>query len=88
MTAKTKNTRQKAALSSFHLEASRSRAGMTLMVEGVVGIREFSDELLTLATHSGKISLRGSRLRISIYEGKCVEIQGRIEEISFGYGKT
>lgn len=74
--------------SSFHLEAERCRSGMTVTIGGLIGISDFSEERIVLASHSGRIIVNGRRLRINVYEGGSAEVIGRIEEISFKYGKN
>lgn len=72
---------------SFSLEASRVGRGVSLAISGVIGISDYSESEILLKSHGGKIRVFGQRLMLSIYEDKTAEIVGRIEEISFGYGK-
>ena len=93
MTERNKKERQgfiktPSAISKFHLEAHRSVHGMSVIVGGVVGISDFSSESVLLKGHSGKITVLGKHLNISIYEGGAVEILGKVEDISFRYGKN
>ncbi len=76
------------SLSSFHLEANRSRRGMSLLVGGIIGISDFSDESVILMSHTGRVSVLGRRLSICVYENNTVEISGRVEDIRFTYGKN
>lgn len=73
---------------TFHLEADRSRRGMSVFVSGIIGIGDFSDEEILLRSHGGRVSITGKRLDMVIYENQTVEISGRVEEISFKYGKN
>jgi hypothetical protein len=75
-------------ISTFRLEASRSRAGMSLIVSGVIGVSDFSDETVVLLSHFGRITVKGRRLFINLYEVNNVELSGVAEEICFKYGKT
>ncbi len=59
-----------------------------MLIGGVVGIREYSDTDITLATHGGIVGIVGKRLALTVYEGNSVEIVGRIEEVTFCYGKN
>ncbi len=77
-----------AALSSFHMEADRTGRGMSLILCGIIGISDFSDSFINLLSHSGRISVTGSGLLISVYENGSVEIVGGVEGISFKYGKN
>ena len=76
------------ASQSFHLEADKSRSGMSVSISGIIGIGDFTDETVFLRSHGGKVTVAGKRLNVSVYENKTVEISGRIEEISFKYGKN
>ncbi len=75
-------------LSTFRLEANRSAKGMTLLLSGIIGISDFSEERVVLLSHGGRITINGKRLFINIYENNSVEILGKAEEISFRYGKN
>ena len=75
-------------LSSFHLEANRSGGGMSLILSGIVGVSDFSDELITLLSHGGRICVSGSKLFICLYENNSIEIEGRVKDITFIYGKN
>ena len=76
------------ALTPFRLEMSRSVHGMTVIVNGVVGIGDLTRECVTLKSHSGRVTVSGKRLEICIFESHAVEICGRVEDISFSYGKN
>ena len=76
------------ALTPFHLEMSRSVRGMTVIVNGVVGIGDLTSECVTLKSHGGRVTVTGKRLDICIFESHAVEICGRVEGISFSYGKN
>lgn len=91
----TKNTKQSlpitdmvAALSSFRLEANRCGGGMSIMLSGIIGVNDFSDESITLLSHGGRICVSGNKLFISLYENNTIEIVGRVKEITFSYGKN
>ena len=76
------------ALSRFNIEANRSVRGMSILIGGVVGIREYSDTSVLLLTHGGRIGISGKRILLTVYENNSVEIVGRVEEVSFTYGKN
>ncbi len=77
-----------AAFSSFHMEADRMGRGMSLILCGIIGISDFSDSFINLLSHGGRITVTGRGLFISVYENGSVEIVGRVEGISFKYGKN
>ena len=72
---------------AFHMEADRSARGMSLMLSGIIGITDISNESIVLNSHSCRVFVFGARLSVCIYENNAVEIRGRIEEIRFSYGK-
>ena len=75
-------------LSAFHLEADRSREGLSIILSGIIGISDFSDHFIHLKSHGGRISVLGKKLFIKVYENSSVEIVGKVEEIVFKYGKN
>ena len=74
--------------SMFHVEIARSRHGIRAVVEGVLGIEEFTDERIEIKNHGGRVKISGKRLNLCVFEGRAVEINGRVEDISFSYGKN
>ena len=74
--------------SSCHLEADRSRGGLSLIMSGIIGVSDFSDEEISLLSHGGRIHVKGERLFICVYEANTIEITGRVREIVFGYGRN
>ena len=88
---KKENGRQNSTVkpsASFHLEADRCSRGISLMLSGIIGVSEFSDSVIQLQSHGGRIILSGSRMAISVYDGGCVEVLGKVEAIQFKYGKA
>ena len=78
----------KKPFSEFHIEADRCSAGLCMYVSGVVGISELSDEAVLLKSHGGRVSVKGKRIKICVFENNTVEVKGKIEEVSFVYGKA
>lgn len=72
----------------FHLEADRDSRGMSVMISGIIGISDFSDSLIYLQSHGGRITVSGRGLLLCVLEGGIVEIVGKVEGISFKYGKN
>ena len=62
--------------------------GMRVVVDGIIGIGNFSKEEILLKSHSGKVTICGSNLNVGIFEGRAVEIRGDVEDIKFAYNKT
>lgn len=75
-------------INKFHLDAERSAFGMTITVTGVIGVRDFSRESVEILTHTGRISIVGRRLSLSVYENGTIEIKGKTEDVRFSYGKN
>ena len=76
------------AVSAFHLEADRDPRGLRLRVGGVIGIADYSSERVCLKSHGARVTVTGKRLSVTVYEDKIAEIRGRVEEVSFSYGKN
>ena len=73
---------------SFHLEADRCSRGMSLVLSGIIGVSDFSESLIQLQSHGGRIVIGGTKLFLCVYDGGCVEIVGKVEEVRFKYGKN
>ena len=69
------------------LECKRTALGMRLEISGIVKVREYSSERITLVTHGGTVSVEGERLSMSGYVNQSVELYGRVKNIEFSYGK-
>ncbi|MBO5206849.1 MAG: YabP/YqfC family sporulation protein [Clostridia bacterium] len=75
-------------LSGFFIDGKRCGGGMSVAFGRIISIKEYSKERIELLSHGGRVILTGRRLSLSVYEGGTVEVLGRIEEISFTYGKN
>ena len=62
---------------SFHLEAERCAKGMSMLVSGIIGVSDFSDDNIILLSHGGRVSVSGKRLALNIYENNTAEIVGK-----------
>ncbi len=71
----------------FHIEIDGTSKGTFFLVNGVIGISEFSSELIKLITRYGSLSLGGSSLGIALFEAGVIEISGNVESISLKYIK-
>jgi len=67
----------------FHIEADKSPRGISVCVNGVFAILDFTDELALLKLRRGKIKISGHSLEISVFENKTVEICGKISGMEF-----
>ena len=79
--------RNTAMRAPFHIEMMRSPRGMSLIISGIISVSELSDVCITLKSHGGRITVIGQRLLINVFESRAVEINGRVEGVSFSYGK-
>ena len=66
---------------SFYFELSKRGKISSAVIGGVIGILDFSDNNVFLATHSGRINISGERLNVAIFENKTIQITGKIAEI-------
>ena len=74
--------------SSLHIELKKSSRGAGTVVSGVMSISEFTDSSVEILSHSGRITLVGESLVVTVLEGRNVEILGKITEVRLGYGKA
>ena len=72
--------------SGFELRRVRGRA--VLALEGVLSVRHLTDECISLATHSGMLTVKGRGLALLIFEGRAVKVYGIVESVERGYGRT
>ena len=93
MTGNNKRLRLPAILStitpsSMHVEMKKSSRGAVAVVSGVMSIGEYTDSIVEIVSHSGRVFFFGESLGISVLEGRVLEIYGKITEVRFSYGKT
>ena len=72
--------------SGFELWRRQGRAVLSL--EGVLSVRHLTEECISLATHSGVVSVKGRGLALLIFEARSVKVYGIIESVELGYGRT
>ncbi len=66
---------------SFHIEGDGKAGTSRILFGGVLGVYEFSPEKILFFTRRETLSISGSALELTVFEGNNVEIFGRIEEI-------
>ena len=81
------SNKPKLASSPALLEIRKTSSGAALSVVGIISVTALSGEFISLASHSGRLDIRGSSLVLSVFENKCVEVSGKIESLEMGYGK-
>ena len=64
------------------IEIKRGKATSTIAVSGILALEELSHERITLLCHSGRITVVGCALVLSVFEGRSVEISGKITGVS------
>ena len=74
-------------LSPFHIELDKTPRGLSLSVSGVKGISEYSDTNVRLKLVPFSLDICGSGLLMTVFEGRRVEIIGKISEVRFIYAK-
>lgn len=74
--------------SEFYLSCEKALGGLSLLVGGIIGVSELDDGRTELLSHSGRVIVSGRGLKLTVFENKSVEINGRIEGINFVYGKA
>ncbi len=72
---------------SFHMEITSGALGVSLLVNGVVGVCELDSEFVSLITSRGGLSLIGRGLSVSSLAERTLEVSGKITEIKFASGK-
>lgn len=70
------------------VELRKSDGGAELLISGVVSIGELSERFISLATHRGRVGVRGGDLLLTAFANKTVEIRGKIEGVDLGYGRN
>ena len=66
---------------SFFFELSKRGKFSSAVIGGVIGVLDFSDKSVYLATQFGRIKILGEMLKVAIFENKTIQITGKIKEI-------
>lgn len=74
-------------LASFNIEIKKGKLGGVMVVTGIIGVAEFSEERVVLISHGGRLTVLGEGLGISTLENRTVEVFGKIMQVEMGYGK-
>lgn len=74
---------EKRAPIGFHVEIDKTVNGLSVCMNGVVSVLDFSEERAVLKMRHGKIRVEGSGLLINVYENKIAEISGKVGKIEF-----
>lgn len=71
----------------LHFDGESCISGLSLVLCGIVCVSEFSEEKAVFITVRGRILIEGNKLEITVFQGKSVEICGKIKKIEFLYSK-
>ena len=71
------------SLPSYRIEADVRAGRLRLAVIGIIGVKEFSCERISLITKKEGIVICGKELEMSVFENRTVEITGEVSDISF-----
>ena len=87
MTDKAKKERRKSILRSvsptFRIEADGRGSFLSVTFLGILSVKKFTHQSVTLATKRESMEIIGDDMEISVFEDKTVEISGEIAEIRF-----
>ncbi len=84
----TEKKKQPVKMGSFYFKGERQGFGMCVTVGGVIGVGELSDERILLVSHSARLEVGGEGLSLTVLEGRCAQINGRVREMRLLYGKN
>ena len=72
----------------FYLSCERVAGGVSMIVGGIISVADFTEERAEMLSHTGRITVTGRGLSMTVFENKSIELCGRIEGIGFAYGKA
>ena len=72
----------------FRCEYDGGKGGMSVMLYGIISIKDFSGEEVLMRTAGFFIKISGVSLTLSVYENKSVEIFGKILGMELIYDKN
>ena len=76
------------AVGSFHLEVDKALKGFKVVCSGVRGVTEFTGTSVKLKLCGFSLFVFGEGLHITVFEGKTIEISGKISEMRIEYAKV
>lgn len=69
-----------------NIEIRKIRGGTVMVIGGVLSVREFNEEKITIMTRKGYVTVLGKKLVLSVFEGRFAEICGIIHNVGVGDG--
>ncbi len=92
MTSKNKKEPRKSpsvgAISDFRLELDRGEGGVRVLINGARAIRDFSPTRALVRVKGATVLVAGDGLQITVYEGRAVELVGKISGVELLNDKT
>ena len=76
-----------APLSNFGMEVRKIPRGAAVGVSGAVSVFELTDSAVGILCSKTRLRIVGEKLTLVVFEGRRLEVSGRVEEIEFKYGK-
>ncbi len=73
----------KKSTGALAIEIRKNKARSTIAVSGIISVEELCAEKIVLTSHGGRIAVSGTSLELSVFEGKAVEIAGKISGVEF-----
>ena len=70
-----------------HLEWNGTSKNMRFYVSDCLRVDHYESTLVLLYTRCGALRIQGQMLRLALFEGGSVEIQGRVSEVNLIYAK-
>ncbi len=65
------------------LEGERIGKTLSIVVSGVLSVKDFSDTAAVLLIPSGELKIEGKSLSITVFENRSIMIKGKIGGIMF-----
>lgn len=72
----------------FFLNAERTGGGVRITVGAIIAVKEITESEILLISHGARVRVIGEKLELSVFEERAVEVNGKIREVVFLYGKN
>ena len=85
---RTGTSQDRVGFGELTLELKKSRGKCAVSLTGVMSVTNISPEVISLASHSGRVEIVGRGLSLSVFENGSLEIKGEIHNVRLGTGKA